>query len=99
VLLAPSPEGLLSIQLRRLLDDLAVVDGLEEYGKGCWTAVTSPFHRCGTGCVWGMGTGKSTDLPTPQRNRHLSDLMFHLLSVKKKRTQPMLVFSEQNRFL
>lgn len=47
----------------------------------------------------GMGTGKSTDLPTPQRNRHLSDLMFHLLSVKKKRTQPMLVFSEQNRFL
>lgn len=47
----------LAYKPRRLLDEgwyLAVVDSLEEDGKGCWTQVTSPLHRGGTGNVgWG----------------------------------------------
>lgn len=105
VLLAQSAVGLLSIQPRRILDGgakegwhPALVDGWEEYGKGCWAEVMSPLDRYGTG---GMGWGQERVRTSQPHSvaRHLSDLMFHLLNVKKNRAQPTAVFSEQNRYL
>lgn len=96
---------LLSIQLRRLLAEgaeerwyLAVVGGLEKDGKGYWTLCLAEVVRS-LPLYTGVGLERAQTAQSCSVTNTPSDLMFYLLNVKKKRTQPSAVFSGQNGLL